>query len=193
MGCDGGTIPKRNELVRQKEKPKQKDKEAETSNLWSYCFLSQELLREPIVVCALGHLYNKTAIIEKLLNKNGEISEKGHIKGLRDVREVKLIQNPEHSSAEKLVIGRNTPLYICPITKLEMNGRHRFVALWNCGCVFSEKTLKEIDDNFCPSCSKAYKHEETIILNGNAEDIEKMKRNLQTRKLSKCAKKRRKI
>lgn len=189
MGCDGGTIPKRNELVRQKQKPKPKDKEAELYNLWRYCALSQEPLQEPIVACGLGHLYNKTSVIEELLTKNEGCKQNRHIKSLRDVREIKLIKNPEitNSSIER----RNISLYICPITKLEMNGKHRFVFLWNCCCVFSEKTLKQIDnDGHCPSCSNAYKKEEIVVLNGNVADMERMKENMQSRRVAKGVKKR---
>ena len=33
MGCDGGTIPRRDELVKVKKKPEQKDKDAELACL----------------------------------------------------------------------------------------------------------------------------------------------------------------
>lgn len=171
MGCDGGTIPKRNELVKQKRKPEQRDKEAEVENLWRHCALSQEPLQEPIVMCAAGHLYNKTAVIEQLLDKTSN----QHIKNLRDVRELKLTKNPEFlngSAIEKQnsFMDKIACKYICPITRLEMNGKSRFVALWRCGCAFSEKALKEMNDRCCPCCSKVYKAEEVVVLNGGAED-----------------------
>lgn len=39
--------------------------------------------------------------------------------------------------------------YICPVIGLEMSGKHRFIGLWSCGCVFSERASKEIDTNVC--------------------------------------------
>ena len=41
MGCDGGTIPKRDELVRQKKKKEQKDPDSERLYLWGHCSVSQ--------------------------------------------------------------------------------------------------------------------------------------------------------
>lgn len=176
MGCDGGTIPKRNDLVKQKRKPQEKDKEAALNNLWRYCSLSQEPLREPIVTCAFGHLYNKITVIEQLLNK----TINGHIKHLRDVRELKLNKNPEYLKSGAIekqgaFIDEIVAKYICPITRLEMNGKSRFVALWSCGCVFSEKALKEINDYRCPCCCKVYSLEEIVVLNGDEVDVEKVK------------------
>uniref|UniRef100_A0A1I8IX71 Replication termination factor 2 n=1 Tax=Macrostomum lignano TaxID=282301 RepID=A0A1I8IX71_9PLAT len=48
MGGDGGSIPKRIELVRSRQKPEQVAKEAELAARWRHCQLSQELLNRPI-------------------------------------------------------------------------------------------------------------------------------------------------
>lgn len=72
MGCDGGTIPKRHELVKGPKKVEKVDKDAELVAQWNYCTLSQEVLRRPIVACELGRLYNKDAVIEFLLDKSAE-------------------------------------------------------------------------------------------------------------------------
>lgn len=54
MGCDGGTIPTRDELVRVKKKPEQKDRKADLAAKWKHCAISQEKLQPPIVACGLG-------------------------------------------------------------------------------------------------------------------------------------------
>ncbi|KTF80407.1 hypothetical protein cypCar_00040561, partial [Cyprinus carpio] len=72
MGCDGGTIPKRHELVKGPKKVEKVDKNAELAAKWKYCALSQEKLKRPIVACELGRVYNKDAIIEYLLDKSAE-------------------------------------------------------------------------------------------------------------------------
>jgi hypothetical protein len=54
MGCDGGTIPTRDELVKLKQKPEKVDRDVELSARWRHCALSQQELREPIVSCELG-------------------------------------------------------------------------------------------------------------------------------------------
>ena len=43
MGCDGGTIPTRDELVKLKKKPEQKDADAVRLLKWAHCALSQQV------------------------------------------------------------------------------------------------------------------------------------------------------
>ena len=64
MGCDGGTIPTRDELVKLKKKPEQKDADAVRLLKWAHCALSQQvrLLR--------SHIFNK--VVETLLPGAGE-------------------------------------------------------------------------------------------------------------------------
>lgn len=57
MGCDGGTIPKRHELVKTAKRPEQKDKDMDRKAKWSTCTIRQQALTNPIVACELGKLY----------------------------------------------------------------------------------------------------------------------------------------
>lgn len=71
MGCDGGSIPKRSELVKTKKQTADQpsvDPETAASAEWEYCALSRQLLSAPVVSCVLGKLYNKDAIYEYLLD-----------------------------------------------------------------------------------------------------------------------------
>ena len=77
MGADGGTIPTRCELVKTRQKPEQKDKDSVRIYKWQYCNLTQQPLVRPIVACELGKLYNKEAIIEKLLESKSGAQENG--------------------------------------------------------------------------------------------------------------------
>lgn len=43
--------------------------------------------------------------------------------------------------------------FICPISMKEMNGKHRFVYLDTCGCVFAEQSLKEVKSKECMTVS----------------------------------------
>ena len=70
MGNDGGSIPDRRDLVRNKPKAEQADKANQTRARWFYCALSKRKLQEPIVSCALGKIYNKDAILEFLLDRS---------------------------------------------------------------------------------------------------------------------------
>jgi hypothetical protein len=57
-----------------------------------------------------------------------------------------------------------------------MSGKFRFVALWSCGCVFSERALKEIDTKICHKVSLLYtgcpqKKIEPILFVSNSIEI----------------------
>ncbi|XP_066248971.1 replication termination factor 2 [Euwallacea similis] len=185
MGCDGGTIPRRDELVRVKKRPEQKDKDAEQAALWKCCAITQELLQEPIVMCHLGKLYNKMSLIEALLDRSALPTQFHYIKSLKDVKNLKLTKNPEYKSQEDKKGGavdhRGFP-YICPVLGLEMNGKFRFVALWSCGCVFSERAYKEIATKNCHKCTKPFEDNDVVTLNASTEeDVALMKSRMHIR------------
>ncbi|XP_027566316.1 replication termination factor 2 isoform X2 [Pipra filicauda] len=191
MGCDGGTIPKRHELVKGPRKVEKVDKVAELVARWFYCALSQEKLRRPIVACELGRLYNKDAIIEFLLDKSPDktpMESASHIKSIKNVTELNLVDNPAWSGDKESIKGDKyddlqSARFICPVVGLEMNGRHRFCFLRNCGCVFSERALKEIKSEVCHKCGVPFQEEDVIILNGNKEDLEVLKKRMEDRRL----------
>lgn len=186
MGCDGGTIPRRDELVKVKKKPEAKDKDAELAFKWQCCTITQELLQNPIVVCHMGKLYSKMALIEALLDRSTLPKSLKYIKSLKDVKDLNLTPNPEYNADERKKEGaidhRAVP-YICPVLGLEMNGKYRFVALWSCGCVFSERALKEIGTHNCHKCTKPFEDEDVVVINGNDEDLDLMKVRMELRQM----------
>ena len=86
MGADGGSIPKRSELVKTKKAEEKPDANSQLNARWSTCKLSKEELKEPICGCLLGNLYNKSSILEYLIDKSafgdGDILV-SHIKSLK--------------------------------------------------------------------------------------------------------------
>ncbi|CAG5116455.1 unnamed protein product [Candidula unifasciata] len=196
MGCDGGTIPKRDELVRTKKKPEQKDKTSELAFKWKHCAISQEALVKPIVACELGRLYNKEAVLEFLLDRSKfEVAAQfDHLRVLKDIKELNLTDNPESRSrdADKgdSFIDHNISDFICPVVGIEMNGNHKFCFLWSCGCVLSERALKEVKSETCHKCGKQLSEDDIVILNGTEEDVVEMKDNMEKRRaLLKASKK----
>lgn len=191
MGCDGGTIPKRHELVKGPKKVEKVDKDAELVALWNYCALSQEILRRPIVACELGRLYNKDAVIEFLLEKSSEKAlgkAASHIKNIKNVTELRLSDNPAWEGDKGNTKGdKHDDLqrarFICPVVGLEMNGRHRFCFLRCCGCVFSERALKEIRAEVCHTCGAAFQEDDVIVLNGSKEDVDTLRSRMEERRL----------
>ena len=190
MGADGGTIPTRCELVQTRKKPEQKDKDSVRIYKWQYCNLTQQPLVRPIVACELGRLYNKEAIIEKLLENKSGSQENGdklipdaatdHIKSLKDIQELQPTDNPaydrktkdESSAGGEGFVDRNISPYICPVAGLEMSGRFKFVADWSTGKVYSERALKIVNNDNATQIAE----ENLIVLNPEekSEDQEAM-------------------
>jgi len=199
MGKDGGSIPDRRDLVRNKPKAEQADKANQTRAKWFFCALSKRKLQEPVVSCALGKLYNKDSIIEYLLDKSAYGDGQkicGHIRSLKDVKTLTLTPNPAPVSTDPDSSER--PQFVCPLTFKEINGVQPFVYISTCGCVFSQAGLrtvttssaspkekeKSVDDDepanekplsLCPQCAKKYSSTDDVIpINPSQEEEEKM-------------------
>ncbi|KAJ1310774.1 hypothetical protein OPQ81_009295 [Rhizoctonia solani] len=193
MGNDGGSIPDRRDLVRTKAKAEQADKNNLILAAWFFCALSKRPLQEPIVSCVLGKLYNKDAMIEFLLDRSayGDGEEIcGHVKSLKDVKQLKLTPNPATSQQS----DKPKPAFICPLTLKEMTGSLPFVYLAPCGCVFSQAGLKAVaksaedkdkaeattEKEPCPQCGKKFANKSAAVggdirtINPEPEEAQKM-------------------
>lgn len=177
MGCDGGTIPTRDELVKTKKKAIKNPKDIEKAAKWNNCHLTQQPLRKPVVADLLGNIYNKEAIIEFLLDRSKYDGGPEHIKNLKDIKELNLADNPSYESNKQETSDEfsalNKSQYICPVTGLELNGSFQFYFLFNCGCVFSKRAFKTLQNKFkCLTCEGEFKENDLIILNPGEEDVE---------------------
>ncbi|GAA5991032.1 hypothetical protein JCM10908_006511 [Rhodotorula pacifica] len=106
MGNDGGSIPKRSELIRTKHTRARENDQDRVRQLWAFCALSKQPLQQPVVSCPLGRLYNKEAVIAFLLNPPSSAPDSttpfgsdgqlvaGHIRSLKDVVTLQLTPNP---------------------------------------------------------------------------------------------------
>ncbi|XP_034177254.2 replication termination factor 2 [Osmia lignaria lignaria] len=186
MGCDGGTIPRRDELVRVKKKPEQKDKEAELAFKWRHCSIKQLPLQAPVVGCALGRLYSKESVLEGLLDRSTLPKSAEHIKSLKDVKNLNLTGNPafDGNKAKKgdCYTDEGRSPYICPVIGLEMNGKYKFCFLWSCGCVMSERALKEVKTTICHQCQQPFTETDIVIINAEGDDFKLMETNMMLRK-----------
>ena len=99
------------------------------------CAISKDKLREPLVICKMGLIYNKEEIIKRLIEKNIPKAFR-HIRKLKDVKEAKL--------TTRKIEEEDTIVFYCPISQIEFNGFHKFLINWGCGCVFSEEAFTEL-------------------------------------------------
>ncbi|MBW0467449.1 hypothetical protein O181_007164 [Austropuccinia psidii MF-1] len=173
MGNDGGSIPKRDDLVKTRVRTIKLDEQEKQSTKWRECSLSKRPLEEPIVSDKLGKLYNKSAMIEFLLDRS-KFGQDGkqickHIQNLkRDVKELKFSKDSNKK-------------WICPISLKDfgigvgIGGKFdlRWIYLTNCGCVLTETGLKQIGGTDCPVCG--LKIDEMMTINPNSEEEEELK------------------
>lgn len=182
MGNDGGVIAVKRKFMRHgntKARSEKQDQEALREQRARTCAVSSEPLEAPIVACALGNLYNKQALLERLLAKTLP-SRFAHISSLKDVVTCRF-------SAQESG-------FYCPITMLEFNGKHPFVVLPGCGCVLSERAMKEVQTMECLVCGAAIADgAEPILLLQPEEQYEEKQRAILARKAEeKLAKKEKK-
>ncbi len=93
-------------------------------------------------------MYNKDSVIEWLISPEkyphaAEIAS--HINSLRDVVELQIAKDEKGS-------------WICPISfkSVDVKNGRRFVYLAECGHVFWDKALKEVNTESCPEVSLLY-------------------------------------
>lgn len=189
MGNDGGSIPRRGDMVRTKARSEAVEKDQLSFERWRLCSLSMEPLQRPIVACRLGKLYNKEAVVTYLLDRSsyGELSEAfSHITGLRDVTVLNLTENAayvERAGEATKQQGRSTDpgsRFVCPVTGREMNGSARFFYFQTCGCVISEQAYREVpgDAETCLKCSKPATAADRVPINGTAEETEQLRQRI---------------
>ena len=153
MGNDGGSIPKRRELVkeaaRQQTTTQLKESQKEQQDhLWKTDPLTNLPLSNPIVSDALGHLFSKDSIIEYLLpSKDGEAASKKKehdeilkdtVTSLKDVLEVVFEVDSEGSGK-----------WVCPVTNKQLGANVKAVYLVPCGHAFAEVAIKEVPGQKC--------------------------------------------
>jgi len=127
-----------------------------------------------MVTDKLGHIFNKESLIKTLIDKKIP-KHFSHIRSLKDVFPVNFTPNPsynpksEQMSADAMDIGAVSP-FICPVTNITVGSGHKFAVLKTCGCVFSERALKECPTEACLICNKHYTKEDVFYLNPDEEE-----------------------
>jgi hypothetical protein len=182
MGCDGGSIPGRTDLVKVQKQKKSTSVETKNSLIrsrWQTCALTKEQLRPPIVADPLGNLFNKEAVLTALLRKNLP-SSFSHIKGMKDLIPVNFTPNPSYKDTAVVadLAEEGRALFVCPVTGLEANGLHGFSVLKKCGCVFSERALREVPSTECLQCREPFTAEDVLPLNPTPEQVEQLRERL---------------
>ncbi|KAK0616838.1 Rtf2 RING-finger-domain-containing protein [Immersiella caudata] len=194
MGNDGGSIPKRRELVKNAARnPTVSELKATAleslAHAWSHDPLTTEPLDlENIVSDWRGRLYNYESILKALLPSddkhddaalappNGESPEERFsstgIKSLRDVVKLKFKRYTQPGA-------KGSDIWACPVSLKELGPSTKSVYIVPCGHVFAEAAIKQIDEKVCPECSEPFEASDAIpVLPTEKADIEKLEARL---------------
>ncbi len=99
---------------------------------------------------------------------------------MQDLLELNWAENPEWGKVE------GAARFACPVTAIQANGRHGgFAALRGCGCVLSERALREVPSAECLQCRKPFSSETDVLpLNPPPELAEQLLREWKTQQQS---------
>lgn len=190
MGNDGGSIPKRRELVKEAARaPTVAELKATAleslSHAWTHDPLSSDALdMENTASDWRGRLYNYESVLKGLIPSGDEDAEdaadaaNGHdmtfaqtgIKSLRDIVRLRFKRYKPAGAKEREV-------WACPVSLKELGPATKAVYIVPCGHVFAEVAIREIMDqeHNCPECSEAFEEQDIIpILPVEQTDVQKL-------------------
>ncbi|GAP93295.1 putative duf602 domain-containing protein [Rosellinia necatrix] len=196
MGNDGGSIPKRRELVKEAARlPTASELKATAleslTHAWSTCPISSEPLDPHNTVSdARGCLYNYETVLRCLMPGADESPEDGQsqeaaefarsgIRSLKDVVKLRFAVRRDERRGE---------IRTCPLSMKELGAATRAVYVVPCGHVFAEAVMKELlaaeegeqataaegKTSRCPECSEAFVTRDMVpVLPVDESDIDR--------------------
>ncbi|KKA28457.1 hypothetical protein TD95_002578 [Thielaviopsis punctulata] len=182
MGNDGGSIPKRRELVQEAARnPTISELKATAleslSHAWTHCQVTDEKLdMENAVSDHQGRLYNYESILSALMpSASTDEADREHktqttfqATGIKSIRDVVRLQFKRGGSNGK-------GAWSCPVSMKELGPTSKSVYLVPCGHVFAEVAIKEITEDNCPECSQAFERRDVIpILPTTESEVAKL-------------------
>ncbi|KAI1204321.1 DUF602-domain-containing protein [Annulohypoxylon truncatum] len=183
MGNDGGSIPKRRELVREAARlPTASELKATAleslTHAWTTCPLSDAPLDLSNTVSDWrGRLYNYESVLQCLMPSSSETAipeaqeaefARTGIKSLKDVVKLNITTRKDEK-------GRQ--FAACPVSMKELGAATKGVYVVPCGHVFAEVAMKEISgtEKQCPECSATFEERDVIpILSTDEAELEKL-------------------
>lgn len=182
MGNDGGSIPKRRELVKSAARaPTQSEQKATTleslGHAWTHDPLNSKSLDfDAIVSDWRGRLYNYETILQSLMPSDDADTENDNTEGLtfaatgiRSLRDIVKLTFARSSDKEKKDVR------VCPVSMKELGPATKSVYIVPCGHVFAEVAMRQIQEEACPECSEPFKPEHVVpILPVDEADVKKL-------------------
>lgn len=185
MGGDGGVVPSKRKFMehgQSKTGGESQNRVLTAQHRIGHCRVSDEPLAEPIAACELGNLYNKDALLDRLLNKTLDGAFK-HIRGLRDVITCRFTP----SAGE----GGGAVPYMCPITRTPFTHAQPFVVVRTTGWVLSDAAVRELGVAALQADHGPFEDDDLIRLLPEAEEEAALRRRMQARRERRHAEKER--
>ncbi|TGJ79470.1 hypothetical protein E0Z10_g9295 [Xylaria hypoxylon] len=198
MGNDGGSIPKRRELVKEAARlPTSSELKATAleslTHAWSTCPISSEPLDPHNTVSdSRGRLYNYETVLRRLMpgadtNESSEERQsqeavafaRSGIRSLKDIVKLRFSIRKDERRGE---------IRTCPLSMKELGASARAVYIVPCGHVFTEIIMKELlaaeessstdatpeKTSHCPECSDVFRVRDIVpVLPVDESDVEK--------------------
>ncbi|KAM0186356.1 hypothetical protein ACHAPA_002935 [Fusarium lateritium] len=178
MGNDGGSIPKRRELVKNAARaPTTSELKATAleslAHAWAHCALSGDTLDvDTLVSDWRGRLYNYEAMLKGLMPSDEPVEVTPASLGIKSLRDV-----------VKLKVSKNGDNLVCPISMKELGPAVKTVYLVPCGHVFADAAMKEIQEKACPECGVEFTQDNVItVLAASKEDVERLEKRIENLK-----------
>ncbi|KAF5676155.1 Replication termination factor 2 [Fusarium heterosporum] len=178
MGNDGGSIPKRRELVKNAARaPTTSELKATAleslAHAWAHCALSGDTLDiDSLVSDWRGRLYNYEAMLNGLMPSDDPADITPASLGIKSLRDV-----------TKLKVSKNGDKLVCPISMKELGPAVKTVYLVPCGHVFADVAMKEIQEKACPECGVEFTQDNIItVLAASKEDVERLEKRIENLK-----------
>jgi len=191
MGNDGGSIPRRRELVKESARlPSVSELKATALESLAHAWENDPISSDPVelenaVSDWRGRLYNYETILKGLMpgdesEANGPEAEAGDVTfastGIRSLRDVVKLKFKRYAPAG----SQSKAIWACPVSLKEMGPATKAVYLVPCGHVFAEMAVKQIQEHVCPECSESFDDRNVIpILPTEKAELERLRQRLE--------------
>ncbi|KAG6037836.1 hypothetical protein E4U41_004705 [Claviceps citrina] len=170
MGNDGGSIPKRSELVKNAARtPTVSELKATAleslTHAWTHCALSGTSLEmETAVSDWRGRLFNYEPILNGLMSSDESAETTPASFGIQSLKDVVRVK-----------FSKSGGTWSCPISMKEMGPSTKAVYLVPCGHAFAEVAITEIQEKSCPECGEIFDKENVIpLLAATEKDVQRL-------------------
>lgn len=158
MGGDGQALLNSRKLLENLYRRQRQDASNTTAvdrqNRLQYCAISHEALSQPVCVDLRGNLYNRSAVVQHLLDKKARSlpaqGEGSLIERLKDVRAVVDASSPATDGDE--AVGKPFELVCAETGRRSTGGRFPFACNWGCGHVICAAEDADLAAKECPLC-----------------------------------------